>query len=114
MWEVVGDSLDAATDAAEQRQHALAAAAKGLTVAELDSLTNAARVPIETSCQKFLQLKASEAPKTLAAYSLHLDGLQKSLHRKTRFLDDITADTLREYKNATPPRATAERRSTTA
>jgi hypothetical protein len=41
-----GDTLEAATDAAERLQTGLLAQSKGLTVSELDDMSNANRVPI--------------------------------------------------------------------
>jgi integrase len=97
-WAAGGDTLEAATDAAERLQHALVAQSKGLTVAELDKISNVGRTPIKLACENFLELKKAKAPKTLAAYRLHLAEFQKSLG-KVRFMDDITPEVMRRYRD---------------
>ncbi|HWO33426.1 MAG TPA: site-specific integrase [Candidatus Acidoferrum sp.] len=69
--------------------------AKGLTVAELDEINNANRLSIKTAIQNFLELKKNKEPKTRDAYRLHLSGFLESA--KVRFLDEVTADTMRAY-----------------
>jgi hypothetical protein len=97
-WTAGGDTIEAAKDAAERLPHALVAQSRGLTVTELDKISNAGRIPIKFACEKFLELKKAKAPKTLAAYRLHLDQFQKSLG-KVRFMDDITPDVMRRYRD---------------
>lgn len=99
VWEPAGDSLHEAQELAEQRRHALEAAARGLTVAELDTVSNAGRIPIRTACEAFMKLKSGKAKKTIAAYSLHLADFQESLNTKTRFIDDIDADAMRRFRD---------------
>jgi integrase len=99
IWESAGESLEAATEAAETRHHALEAQARGLTVTELDTLSNAGRIPIKTACEAFLKLKAGKAKKTLAAYSLHLAEFQEAIGSRARFMDAINADTMRRYRD---------------
>ena len=76
----------------------LAARQQGLTIAEYEDLTNANRVPIKIAIEAFLELKKSKAKRTVAAYSLNLRDFMESLPSKTRFVDEITATTLRGYK----------------
>jgi integrase/recombinase XerD len=71
------------------------AKAKGLTVAELDEINNANRVSIKAAIQNFLELKKNKEPKTRDAYRLHLAGFLEAA--KVRFLDEVTADTIRAY-----------------
>jgi integrase/recombinase XerD len=97
-WTAGGDTLEAATDAAERLQHALVAQSKGLTVTELDKISNVGRTPIKLACEKFLELKKAKAPKTLQAYKLHLDEFQKSLGR-VRFMDEISPNVMRHYRD---------------
>jgi integrase len=99
IWEPAGDSLEGATEAAETRHHALEAQARGLSVTELDTLSNAGRIPIKTTCEAFLKLKAGKAKKTLAAYSLHLAEFQEAIGSRVRFMDAINADTMRRYRD---------------
>src|SRR6185437_12237144 len=98
VWESAGDVLENALEAAETRSHALEAQKRGLTVAELDTITNEGRIPIRVACEDFLKLKAGKAKKTQAAYRLHLDEFQKAIGSKVRFLDAINADTMRKYR----------------
>ena len=71
------------------------AKAHGLTVEELDELKNPNRLRLANAIQNFLDLKKNKEPKTIAAYRLHLDGFAAST--KIRFLDEVTADTMRAY-----------------
>src|SRR5579862_2987205 len=99
VWEPAGDTLEAATEAVETRQRALEAAARGLTVTELDEVSNAGRVPIKTACEAFLTLKAGKAEKTRQAYTLHLNEFQEAIGSRVRFMDAITADVMRKYRD---------------
>lgn len=98
-FKPVGDNLDEAIAAAEKTQAALQAAAKGLTVTELEELGNANRVPIKTAVEKFLEQKRGKSKKTLAAYTNDLHQFIEALGGRVRFLDEITIDALRRYKN---------------
>ncbi len=94
----VGDNLDEAIAAAEKIRTALQAAAKGLTVTELEEMGNANRVPLKTAIEKFLEQKQGKSKKTLAAYTNDLRQFLDSFGGKIRFLDEITIDALRHYK----------------
>ena len=95
-------SLDGAAQAAESLKTALLAQSKGLTVAELDDLTNINRVPIKNAVAQFLELKKGKARKTVLAYTHALDGFVESLPAKVRFMDQLAgasgAEVLRAYK----------------
>src|SRR5690242_19911493 len=93
-----GDTLAEAQEAADRLALGLKAQSKGLTVAQLDDLTNANRVPIKAAVEKFLEMKKGKAPKTVAAYRLNLSEFVESLPSKIRFLDEINADVLRGFK----------------
>jgi integrase len=99
IWERVGDSLEAATEAAETRHQALEAQKRGLTVTELDTLSNAGRIPIKAACEAFLKLKTGKAKKTVAAYSLHLSDFREAIGSRVRFMDAINADAMRRYRD---------------
>ncbi len=90
-------TLGEAREAGQKIRTALEAKAKGMTVPELDKLTNANRTPIKRAVEEFLELKSGKARKTLLAYRLHLDQFVLSLKNRIRFMDEITADTLRGY-----------------
>jgi len=53
---------------------------------------------VKDAIQKFLEMKANKSPKTRVAYKLHLKQFLESLKGKTRYLHEITADTLRGYR----------------
>ncbi|HTW22991.1 MAG TPA: site-specific integrase, partial [Candidatus Baltobacteraceae bacterium] len=99
-WEPAGDDLEAAVEAAETRAQALEAQSRGLTVAELDEVTNAGRVPIKEAAEAFLKLKAGKSPKTRDAYRLHLTEFQQAIGTRVRFLDAIDASVMRKYRDA--------------
>jgi hypothetical protein len=58
-------SRQEAMDEAETVSHELKAASRGLTVKEFDEVSNAYRVPINSGCQEFLELKKDKSPATL-------------------------------------------------
>jgi integrase/recombinase XerD len=93
-----GDNFDAAIASADTLRVALEAQARGLTVAELDDLTNASRIPIRVAVETYLEQKKNKARKTVAQYRLTLNEFVDSLQGKLRFMDEITDDTLRLYK----------------
>jgi integrase/recombinase XerD len=90
-------------DAREEAQHfeeALIAESKGLTVAELDTMTNTHRVPIRLVVDRYLELKKNKARKTRMQYRLTLNEFVEALTEiKVRFVDQITVDVLRRYMN---------------
>jgi integrase/recombinase XerD len=90
-------TLGEAREAGDRIRTALEAKAKGMTVPELDELTNANRTPIKRAVEEFLELKSGKARKTRLAYRLHLDQFVASLKNRIRFMDEVTADTLRGY-----------------
>ena len=98
-WQpATGSTLQEAIEGAETLTHGLNAAQRGLTVSEFDEVTSVHRVSIKTASAEFLALKKSKAPRTLRAYTLHLQEFQESWDRRTRYLDDIDADTLRKFR----------------
>jgi integrase len=97
-------TLDAQTfkegkEEAGQLTAAIGAQSKGLTVAEAELLTNANRIPIKTAVDTYLEQKRGKAKKTIAQYRLTLNEFIEALGGKIRFLDEITEQVLRRYKN---------------
>jgi integrase/recombinase XerD len=90
-------------DAREEATHfeeALVAESKGLTVAELDKITNTHRLPIRLVVDRYLELKKNKARKTCMQYRLTLNEFIEALTEiKVRFLDQISVDVLRHYMN---------------
>lgn len=76
----------------------LAAQAKGLSVAELSGLNNGHRLPIKTIIETYLHQKNSKSLKTRQQYALALNEFRELLGA-VKFLDQITVDVLRKYKD---------------
>jgi integrase/recombinase XerD len=89
-----------ARDEASHYEEALIAESKGLTVAELDKITNSHRLPIRLVVDRYLELKKNKARKTCMQYRLTLNEFVEALsEKKVRFVDQITVDVLRHYMN---------------
>jgi integrase/recombinase XerD len=99
-WQrLTAESFTDAKQEAGQFESVLVAAAKGLTVAEAENIDNLNRVPIKTAVGVYLEQKRHKAPKTVAAYTHYLTEFAESLQGKIRFLDQITPEVLRCYKD---------------
>jgi integrase len=98
VWQPIkGTTLQDAIEEADSLKQALNAADRGLTVSELDEVTNGHSITIKSACEEFLKLRQSKAPRTVTAYTLHLKEFQESLDKRTRYLDDVDAGTLRKF-----------------
>ncbi|MFZ0978806.1 MAG: hypothetical protein WAN23_05320, partial [Candidatus Acidiferrales bacterium] len=97
-WPDKPDTFEEAVELDSKIDGMVAAKQQGLTIAEYKDRTNANRVPIKVAAATFLEQKKSKAKKTVAAYTLHLNEFIESLRGKIRFMDEITATTLRGYK----------------
>ena len=89
--------LSAAKAEMETIETALEAQAKGLTVAEL-AQGDANRLPLKIAIERFLDLKRSKSPKTVAQYTLVLNQFLGLVHGQIRFVDQVTEDVLDSYK----------------
>ena len=99
MWKTL--AAQAFKEAKEEAAHlaaALDAQAKGLTVAEAESISNANRVAISSAIDTYLEQKGGKARKTVAQYRLTLNKFMEAAGPKIRFLDEITENVLRSYK----------------
>lgn len=93
------ESFVEAKQEAKQFDAVLAAAAKGLTVAEAENIGNRNRVTLKAAVESYLEQKQTKAPKTVAQYQNALKQFLEALPvAKVRFLDQITEDVLRKYK----------------
>jgi len=90
-------SLSAAKAEVETVETGLEAQAKGLTVAEL-AQGDASRLPLKMAIEKFLDLKRSKAPKTVAQYTLVLNQFLGQMRGTVRFVDQVRDDVLDSYK----------------
>jgi integrase len=102
VWQLLhAINFNDAKDEAEHLGVGLQAQAKGMTVAELDVLSNAHRLPLKAVVEIYLELKKSKAKKTLQQYRLTLEEFVTILaERRIRFLDAVTVEALRFYKDA--------------
>lgn len=99
VWRTLSaDNFAEAKDEAEQLAVAFEAQAKGLTVAEFESLSNANRTAIKSAIEAYLEQKSGKAKKTVAQYRLTLNEFLEALGGKIRFLDEISENILRSYK----------------
>ena len=99
VWKTLfADNFTVAKQEAEQLALAFEAQAKGLRVAELESLGNANRIPIKSAVETYLEQKSGKAKKTVAQYRLTLNEFLEALDGNVRFLDEISENVLRGYK----------------
>jgi hypothetical protein len=99
VWHTLSaETFDQAKSEAGQVDLALDAQSKGLSVKELESLTNIGRVPIKTAVDHFLSKKSRKKQKTYKGYLLHLNFFLEST--KVRFLDDVTNKTLERFADS--------------
>lgn len=100
IWKLLlAQTFREAKDEAMHLTTALEAQAKGLTVAEAEALTNANRVSIRTAVKTYLDQKSGKARTTIAQYRRTLNEFADAIDGMVRFLDEITEDVLRSYKN---------------
>ena len=96
-WErLKAETFADAKQEAEQFEVVLAAAAKGLTVAEAENFTNLNRVTVKAAVDAYLAKKQSKAPKTVSQYQRILKQFLEAC--TVKFTDEITEDVLRKYK----------------
>ncbi len=100
VWKTLSAiAFKTAKEEAGELSAALDAQAKGLTVAGAEALNDRNRTPIRMAVDTYLEQKSGKAKKTIAQYRLTLNEFIESLDGKVRFLDEITEDVLRQYKN---------------
>lgn len=91
-----GYTLDEAIESADQLQKVLDATAKGLKVEGGEDFN---RAPIKGAVELFLSETAkSKGRKTLAAYRLHLNQFLAA-NKKIRFVDEVSADTIKGFRD---------------
>jgi len=74
------------------------AASQGLTVAELQDVTNAGRTTVKVAAERFLKLHRNDRPKTIQQYENALNHLLANLPNSVRFVKELaTADALDAY-----------------
>lgn len=91
-YKLRGDKLDEAIEAAEGLSHMLLAKSMGLTVPELDVMTDANRGTIKAAIEEFLTIKKNKGKRTVGSYRLHLEKFLKQLPHNVRFTDEINGN----------------------
>jgi integrase/recombinase XerD len=90
-WSEPYQTLKEAHDEAKTLEHALEAKSQGLTVTELDEITDANRVPIKTAIEDYLHVRRNKARKTVIAYTSALEEFRQSIPRSVRYVDELKA-----------------------
>ena len=98
VWSPAFSTLDAAQEFQGGTKELVAAKAAGLSLAEAQDAANVNRKPIRTEVQKFLDRKRKKAEGTVSNYSFILNEFLEWLPRSVRFVDQIDAETLDNYK----------------
>src|SRR5207245_1423467 len=69
-WQrLKAETFSDAKQEAEQFDAVFAAAAKGLTVAEAETISNLNRITVKTAVEAYLEKKQSKAPRTVSVYT---------------------------------------------
>ena len=99
-WKtLLAETFAEARDEADHLYSALAAKAKGLTVAEFEKATNADRIPLKKAVEEFLsEASKKKKSKTVVGYQLNLTQFLDSA-KSLKFLDEVSKQTLREFRD---------------
>ena len=98
--KLTAENFEDAKTEAEQRGAAFDAAAKGLTVAEAEAVSNTGRNPIKVAIKRFLEKKRKKTESTQANYAYILNEFSEWLPSRIRFVDQIDGDELDDYMKA--------------
>jgi len=72
----------------------------GLTLEQAEDLENVGRTSVKEAAADFLKAKEHKAKRTQAAYRLALDCFVECLPSRTRFVDEVTENTVRHFVDA--------------
>ncbi len=97
-WHRLDDeTFKDAKQSAENYSNIVEAESKGLAVEGGETVN---RKPLKFAVEKFLSNTAkSKGPKTLSAYTLHLNQFVEA-NPRVRFVEDVDADTLRDFRDS--------------
>jgi len=100
LWKTLSaETFAGAREEADNLTVALEAQAKGLTVAELEKVSNAHRIPLRKAVDKFIShAESTKKKKTVLGYRLNLNQFLESA-KSAKFLDEVTRDTLCEFRD---------------
>ena len=107
--KLTAENFDDAKTEAEHRSAAFEAAAKGLTVAEAESVSNAGRIPIKVAIENFLEKKRKKTHSTQENYNYILNEFRESLPCGVRFIDQIDGKVLDAFMKALEGKAASPR-----
>ena len=99
VWKtLLATTFEEAQEEANQLTVALEAQAKGLTIAELENTRNIGRISLKSAVEKFIsQAQSTKKNKTVLGYRLNLNQFVAST--KIKFLDEVSKDTLCEFRD---------------
>jgi integrase/recombinase XerD len=99
-WKrLAAETFAEAREEADHLSSALEAHSRGLTVAALDKITNANRIPLKKAVEDFLsEASRKKRPKTVVGYRLNLGQFLESA-KTVKFLDEVTKQTLRQFRD---------------
>jgi integrase/recombinase XerD len=100
LWKTLSaETFAAAREEADNLNAALEAQGKGLTVAELENVSTANRIPLKKAVEKFIShAESTKKKKTVLGYRLNLNQFLESA-KSIKFLDEVTKDTLCEFRD---------------
>jgi integrase/recombinase XerD len=100
LWKTL--SAETYAEAREEASHltyALQAQAKGFRISELESVSDADRIPLKQAVNRFISnAESTKKKKTVLGYRLNLSQFVQSA-KSIRFLDEITKDTLYSFRD---------------
>jgi len=99
LWKTLSaETFAEARAEADNLTAALEARTKGLTVAELEEISNANRIPLKQGVEDFLsEALKTKKKKTFLGYRLNLGQFLEST--KIRFLDEVTKKTICDFRD---------------
>jgi integrase/recombinase XerD len=100
VWKTLSaETYAQAHEEADNLTAAFKAQAKGLTVAELENVSNVNRIPLKQAVDKFISdAESTKKKKTVLGYRLNLKQFLQSV-KSIKFLDEVTKDTLCDFRD---------------
>jgi len=99
-WSSPYATVQDAKDDVEDVALTVKAQSAGLTVAEYEDRTNVNRTPVAKAIEKFLaEASKTKKKKTVTGYKQNLAQFQESLAPKSRFMDEITKESLCNFRD---------------
>ena len=100
-WKpLFAETFRQAEDEARHLAAGVAAQSQGFTVAQVEPIKNANRLPLATAIETYLEQKSGKSLKTVAQYQRTLNEFLEVVRPKARYLDEVTENVLRTYKKS--------------